>query len=164
MNAFKLILIVFLPLLLSLSISANGQSCGTPSYLDKSIRYSTVTFYEGFDGSSNVRAYSLKPGTDYRVRLETSPSGVCEIVGGGCNGANAPVKFVIEYSNGCNVVVGGRDSQKSSNGGRYCDFRLTTNPSSTFGGQVVLNIRFYGTRVGACDLTKSNNVKNVSQY
>ena len=147
-------LILFSLLSVGFCVSASAQACGSAQWLDqRSIPNTTVEFRQGSNG-----VFFLEPSTTYTVRVSTRAAGICEVFGYGCDGANAPISYTVEYFNGCTISGGVSKDAGHSGSSTLAIYTITTNPPSTFGGQVVLSIRFFGTQVNSCTTIRSNNV------
>ncbi|MFW5761395.1 MAG: hypothetical protein ACOCXH_10485, partial [Cyclobacteriaceae bacterium] len=93
--------------------------------------------------------------------------GTCLVNGSGCNTGAAPIAFIIDFAIGCTVnglaIPPNKVGRDVGSGNNYtADFNVTTLPSGSFGGQLIILIQLEGALAGTCTRQMSGNRVNFN--
>lgn len=157
MKRITVLLGIFVVLILALNVKSNAQ-CGSISWLNNQV-IPNVSIQ--LLNTSGQPVSSVSPSTNYILRVKAN-GGTCLVSGSGCATGAAPVAFYVKFAGGCTVDgktippdVTGRDVGTGNN--YTAHFSLTTLPSGSFGGQVLILVTAVGTEVGVCGLKESGS-------
>jgi hypothetical protein len=147
---------IFAALILALNVKSNAQ-CGSVLWLDGMINNNQVSIQ--LLNTSGQPVSSINPSTNYILRIRAT-GGTCLVSGSGCATGAAPAAFYVRFASGC--TIDGRTIPPESTGrdvdssGNYtANLPLTTLPSGSFSGQVLILVTAVGTQVGSCILNES---------